>query len=297
MAERYDDVTVIVPTLGRPILGRTLAALADGSHLPRALVLADQGVEPATAQLVPIAAAGIEVTHLRFSPAGPATARNRAVEQVTTRWLVAVDDDCVPADEWLERMMDRLRGHPEAIVTGRIAAPERDAASISTPSLLDAPVERIHRRPSVGPDPLHTGSFGVAVEVARRIGPFDETLVAAEDNDWGWRALRLGVPIVTAPDVVVTHEDGRDDAERLAVERRYASGQGRFYGKHLRRLDGRIAWRIVRDLARAPLRWLRGIVRGDDVARASGRIWMVELPRGVVAGLVGGEDRRPWGER
>ena len=288
MSRILSDVTVIVPTLGRPVLARTLAALADGTRWPSTIVLADQGeVAAALGILRPLVDAGVEVVHLRFPPAGPAAARNRAIDAASTRWLAAVDDDCPPAGDWLETLVARLRRHPDAIVTGRVAPPEDGSAA---PSLLDAPVERVHRRLSLGPDPLHSGNFGVALATARRIGPFDETLHAAEDNDWGWRALRLGVPIVTAPEVVVVHDDERTAADRLMVERRYARGQGRFYGKHLRRLDARIAARAARDWARALARWGRGVSTGDATARASGRIWTVELPRGLVAGFLG----RPW---
>jgi GT2 family glycosyltransferase len=265
------------------VLERVLAAVASGTAVPAAVVLADQGEEPerVAAWARPLADAGVEVVHLRFPPAGPAAARNRAIARVSTPLLAGVDDDCVPAGDWLERLAHRLHRHPGAVVTGRVDAPAggRAASTIETAS------ERIHRRPVVKVDPLYTGNFGVAVEVARRIGPFDERLPCAEDNDWAHRALSRGVPIVYAPEVAVTHHDHRDAAALAELEARYARGQGTFYGKHLRRGDLRIALRVARDLARAPWRWLRGRVTGDAAAAASGRAWLRHLPAGLVAGL------------
>lgn len=282
MSRRLDPVTVVVPTLGRPVLERVLAALAAGTALPAAVVLADQGEEERVAAWTrPLVDAGVEVAHLRFPPAGPATARNRAIERVSTPFLAAVDDDCVPAGDWLERLADRLHRHPGAVVTGRVDAPAGGRAA----STIETAEERIHRRPVVTGDPLHTGNFGVAVEVARRIGPFDERLPCAEDNDWAHRALRRGVPIVYAPEVAVTHHDDRDAAALAELEARYARGQGTFYGKHLRRGDLRIALRVARDLVRAPWRWLRGRITGDAAAAASGRAWLRHLPAGLVAGV------------
>ena len=94
----------------------------------------------------------------------------------------------------------------------------------------------VHTRPLRDRDPLFTGNMGTELATFRRVGPFDESpsLAGAEDNDWGYRALQLGVPIVYAPEVAVTHLDWRDTRELAVVYRRYARAQGGFYGKHLR---------------------------------------------------------------
>jgi hypothetical protein len=67
--------------------------------------------------------------------------------------------------------------------------------------------------------------------------------------------------------------------------RRYARGQGSFYGKHLRRRDAFILRRTLRDLARAPWLVLRGAVSRNADLLAMGLGELTGLPAGVLAGL------------
>jgi GT2 family glycosyltransferase len=74
------------------------------------------------------------------------------------------------------------------------------------------------------------------MDLVRRIGPFDEhpCLQSAEDNDYGYRALRQGIPIVYDPDIVLLHYHWRDASQRAARYADYARSQGGFYGTHMR---------------------------------------------------------------
>jgi GT2 family glycosyltransferase len=135
--------------------------------------------------------------------------------------------------------------------------------------------------------------MGTALATFDRVGLFDESpaVAGAEDNDWGYRALRLGVPIVYAPEVAVTHLDWREVGELAAVYRRYARAQGGFYGKHLRGRDLFIAGRAVRDLLRGPWLLLRAAASRDGELAVIGRAEV----RGILPGIVAGfrDARRP----
>ncbi len=279
------DLTVIIPTLGRPVLEECLAAISAGTVRPARIVVADQGENPAVALwLRRLGDDGLPTTHVPCERRGPGAGRNRAIERVETQFFAATDDDCIAAPDWLERMAARLAARPEAIVTGRVEAP----AGGTAPSTITDEESAVHRRPMLAGDPLYTGNMGVALAVARAVGPFDENpalAAAAEDNDWAYRALTGGVAIVYAPEARVTHMDWRDAAQMEAVYRAYARGQGAFYGKYLRRGDAFIAHRAGRDLLRGPVRWLRGRLRGDADRIASGRAWTRCLAPGIWAGL------------
>jgi len=67
--------------------------------------------------------------------------------------------------------------------------------------------------------------------------------------------------------------------------RRYARGQGAFYGTWLRRGDPFIALRAARDLLRVPWLLLRGLVTRNSELIAMGRGEMLGLLPGIAAGL------------
>jgi GT2 family glycosyltransferase len=128
----------------------------------------------------------------------------------------------------------------------------------------------------------------MAMDVMRRVGPFDEhpsLARAAEDTDYGYRALRLGIPIAYDPGVVVYHYHWRDAREREIRYAEYARSMGAFYGKHLRQGDPLIFMQALRALVRSPIRWARGLARGNREMAANGRAGTVNLLPGILAGL------------
>jgi GT2 family glycosyltransferase len=196
--------------------------------------------------------------------------------------VVITDDDCLVAPDWMARLGERLRRHPGAIITGRVEAGEGEAQL----SVVTSTSEQIQRRPALRFDRLSGGNMGLPLEVARRVGPFTESpaMRTAEDGEFAYRALRAGVPIVYAPEVVVTHLAWRDAAEREDQYYSYALSQGGFYGWYLRKGDAFIALRVIVHLLRASRRWLVGRLRGNaDVAR-NGRAYVLGLLPGLRAG-------------
>jgi GT2 family glycosyltransferase len=130
--------------------------------------------------------------------------------------------------------------------------------------------------------------MGLAVETTKRVGLFDEDSrfkAAAEDNEWSYRALRAGVPIIYAPDVIVTHLDWRDDFQLLKTYQAYAWGQGVFYGKYLRKADWFIALRTALYFYRGIKLYITGLTRNDFDQRVYGHARLTHFIPGVLAGL------------
>ncbi len=117
--------------------------------------------------------------------------------------------------------------------------------------------------------------------------PFDENLAQAEDNDWAYRALRAGIPIVYAPEVVVEHFHWRNPDQLAAVYRAYARSQGAFYGKHLRRGDWWMAVRTGDYVLRSANVLLQGLVTNNRTKMANAYSKITHLLSGVFAGLRG----------
>ena len=135
---------------------------------------------------------------------------------------------------------------------------------------------------------LFPPNMGFAVRLLDRIGWLDEhpsLATAGEDNEWAHRALRAGVRIVYDPTVVVGHLARHRPADLPALYRRYARGQGAFYGTWLRRGDRFIARRAARDLVRAPWLLVRGLVTRNSELISMGRGEVTGLLPGILAGL------------
>jgi hypothetical protein len=286
-----DDVSVVIPTLGRPILETCLRYLADGTRWPAAVIVVDQGqVEAVERMIARLESIGLRAVYVPSSQRGRSAGINRGLERVRTRFVAITDDDCFVASDWLERMTDRLRGEPETIFTGRVELAGNEEGVFSVVTSLEP---RRYSRPELKVHPFIGGNAGLAMQTVRRIGAFDEDpcVASAEDSDYGHRALRLGVPIAYAPEVMLHHYHWRDAGQRVRRYAEYARSQGGFYGTHLRRGDLLVALQAARALARSPLRWLRGVLKRDRELSDNGRVSTLNLLRGLLAGL--GRRTRP----
>jgi GT2 family glycosyltransferase len=278
-----DDLTLIIPTLGRPILEESLQAIATGDAWPAQVVLVDQGSSADVADWVRrLQSAGLDVLHLRSSERGRAKGVNRGIEQVRTRFFAVTDDDCLAEPDWLSAMVTRLRTTPGVIVTGRVEA-EGESEVVA---LMTSLTSVTYTRPRLKHDSMSGGNMGAAREVVDRIGLLDEdpALAAAEDCEYSYRALRSGVPITYAPEVVVRHVGWRDPAQRAAQYEVYGRSLAAFLGKYLRRGDAFIGLRLAIHTLRALRRWLRGSLTGDQEAMLNGRGNVMGLWPGLRAG-------------
>ena len=284
-----DDITVVIPTLGRPILEDCLACLAAGIAWPKAVIVVDQSASAEAATWVRrLVELGMAAQHVPSGQRGRSAGINRGLEQVETRFVAVTDDDCLVQADWLQSMTEHLRRWPDAIITGRVDSAGDQTVEFCTVTSM---TPQAYFKPQLRAHPLIGGNVGVAMATVQRIGMYDEhpSVHSAEDSDWGYRALRLGIPIAYKPDVAVRHFNWRSVDQRAKRYGDYARSQGAFYGKYLLSGDWLIALQLIRGLVRAPLRWLWGIVLRDDDMRDRGRAHTLGLLPGALAGV-----RRQW---
>jgi hypothetical protein len=269
-----EDLSVVIPTLGRPVLETCLCYLAGGTSWPKEIIVVDQGrVSKVSAMLGRLERMNMRTLYIPSDQRGKPAGINRGLERVRTRFVAVTDDDCFVAVDWVERIE----------MTGG------DEVEFST---VTAREERIYTRPQLKAHPLSGGNFGLSMDKVRAIGPFDEhpcVASAAEDNDYGYRALRKGIPIAYDPAIVVHHYHWRNAGERSARYAEYAWSQGAFYGTHLRGGDPLIFLQTIRALVRSPIRWLRGTLKRDPELAANGREHTLNLLPGIIAGLRSGK--------
>jgi GT2 family glycosyltransferase len=277
-----EDVTIVIPTLGREILRQSLEAIAHGTLWPAQVVVVDQGRRQHVAAMLEEAKTrSFDTVWLPSTQTGRAAGINRGIERARTRFVAVTDDDCLVHEEWLERLMRRLRRNPEAIVTGAV-----EAGDTSVVLVVTEPRERLQRRPALRFDRLIGANMALDRMLMIRLGGLDEDhcMRTAEDGEFAYRALRAGVPILYAPEVVVTHVGWRDEQQRTDQYTSYARSQGGFYGKYLRRGDLFIGMRATWHLLRAIRRWTVGAILGRREASRIGRAYALGLLPGVLEG-------------
>ena len=277
------NLTVVIPTLGRDCLRDSVAALANGTMRPAELILAHQGVPGALApMLAEFAAWGLAVQYVHSDGRGAAAGRNAGIARVATKFFATTDDDCIADARWVEEMNTALVARPDEIATGRVLAEEAGAPSTST-----SPSPRLFTTAPLKGDHFCGGNFGAQLAAFRTVGPLDETELVryCEDPEWAYRALQRGFPIHYLPQITVTHLHWRDNQDMARVYSNYARSTGGWFGRELRRGHLSFLVRLFYEMTRGAKRWILGTLRGDYLRKVNGRAYVVDLQRGVAAGM------------
>ncbi len=272
-------ISVVIPTIGRPVpLRACLESIAACRPLPQEVLVVDQSGDPEVAEIVSaFSAAGARL--VPCAGRGVALGRNVGIREARNEFVCVTDDDCAVPRDWVGTAHRLLSARPEAIATGRVL-PVGDPRAV--PSTKDDPHPRDlsgERRGGL----LFPNNMALPRSLVLASGGFDERFgpeEAAEDNDFCYRWLKSGQPLLYEPALMVEHHDWRapDQLQRLYV--RYARGEGFFYAKHLRQGDLRVLRWLARDLIWA--------ARGALSALLKGRERWTDPRRGILAGLPGG---------
>lgn len=256
------EISVVIPTVGRSILGRCLHSISEGNELPGRLVVVDQSSNREIAELLgPLKSLGVETRYVASRQTGRASGVNRGLEQAESQFVAITDDDCLVAKDWLERMFMHLKQSPDTVMTGRVEA----GGDRQVPFVVTSATPEIYRRPRLKFDALSGGNMGVSQSVLERVGLLDEDpiLRCSEDGEWAYRALRAGVSIEYAPDVVVYHYGWRDSEQSREQYRNYAISCGGFYGKYIGRGDWFIGARALVHYLRELRRFVKASLTGN----------------------------------
>jgi hypothetical protein len=278
-----NDISLVIPTLGRPILEQCLYWILMGSTWPACLIVVEQGSNTDVAGwLERVRHIGIPVKHILSTQRGRSSGINRGLEQTYTRFVAITDDDCFVEEGWLSNMATRLQQHPQAVITGRVEAAGEGMVVVVTSSTAS-----IQNRPRLKFDSMSGGNMGASIDIFRKVGLFEEdpVMATAEDAEWAYRALRKGVSIRYEPDVVLAHFGWRDTGKRVQQYRDYALSHGGFYGKYLRRGDLFMLARAAGHFGRALRRWVRGAVAGNSELAMLGKAYCLNLLPGIRAGM------------
>ena len=187
MTLSLEQVTLVVPSIGRPSLDALLASIdASTGPAPAEIVVVDDRPPSDMGPLAPqVLSAPLRV--LRSGGRGPAAARNRGWRAARTDWIAFLDDDVVVSTSWLDDLAaDLAAAGPEVCgVQGQVGVP--------------LPVGR---RPTDWERSTHglSSARWITADMAYRrcdlqgVGGFDERFPRAfrEDADLALRLLRSG---------------------------------------------------------------------------------------------------------
>lgn len=289
---RPDDArpstTVLICSRDRPaLLLDAVTRVLEMSTLPDELVVVDQSGRPDDRLAGLAASRGVPLRYEWGPDRGLSRARNRGLAVASGDLVAMTDDDVLVDRSWLAAVVEELLdGGPRRIVTGLVRPGPPEQPGAWAPSTIVEP-EPASWRGRVDLDPLYPCNLALWRSAVSEVGPFDERLgagtdlPAAEDNDFGYRALRAGFEIVYRPHLGVTHRAWRDEGAVGPLMHGYGLGQGGFYAKHIRAGDRFVAARAVRDLARHVRRGLVLLVKGDRAKATSDLAYSLGLVRGA----------------
>ena len=242
-------VTVVLPTHRRPdSLRRAVAGLARQKDpgVPWDVVIVDNDATPSAASSALVASDQLPVeSRVVVEPVlGASNARNRGIAEARGSIVAFIDDDVVPDDDWLTRLIEPvLAGRCDA-VGGQVALDPTVPVPGWIPKWLRPYLAEY--RPAAGETDLRDLPDGVLIEpyvltanaaftadVLARAGGFDPLLgprrgVPMVNDDVGLsrKVLALGATMRYVPDARVVHELPRERLRRRYLVRRlYAQGR------------------------------------------------------------------------
>ncbi|MEP6592530.1 MAG: glycosyltransferase family A protein [Acidobacteriota bacterium] len=200
------EVSVVIPTYNRAELLPALidALLAQQRHaIAYEILIVDNASTDGTAATV--AARAHPVIRYLYEPRpGASNARNAGIQHAAGALIAFIDDDLLPAADWLQTITATMRANPEADCVGGRIEPKwpRTPPPWLTPANY-APLALQYGRGSGKPlsasnasGCLVSANFICRRDVLRDVGGFSPAFVRDEDREFNlrlWRAGKIGI--------------------------------------------------------------------------------------------------------
>lgn len=192
---------------------------------------------------------------------GQSAARNRGAAQAQFSCVVFLDQDDVPAPDYLARMSGALAQAP--LVAARMELGKLNPG-------WRAQVRGVAQTTGLAAGPPfqwgYGGSLGVRLDAFRAVGGFDEQLApAAEDEDLCWRLQAAGFRLMYATDAVLHYRIPRRWRDLLRQGYRYGLAQRVVDAKH--KVPGRPGQSVAQLVLRLLIDGVRSLLSPSPLQR------------------------------
>lgn len=197
-------VSVVIPVLNDSDRLRTcLEALKDQTYPAYEVIVVDNGSDRS---VEPVVAGFSRAKTCHESRRGSYAARNRGIALSKGEVIAFTDSDCIPAPDWIEKGVSRLRSTPGCgMVAGRIDIfyknPDRPTAVELFETVIAFPQKDYIKYSQFGT----TANLFTLRSVLDDIGLFNDELKSGGDFEWGQRVFKAGYKQVYADDVRISH--------------------------------------------------------------------------------------------
>jgi len=229
--------SVIIPTYGRPQQLNACLRSVLQLQFPRdrfEVIVVDDGSPDPPESVVATYRDHLQLRLLTQNHAGPATARNTGAAEAHGAFLAFIDDDCLPASDWLQKLEASFTRNPAGAVGGRTenGLPE-NLYSAASQTLIDY----LYSYFNSNSDRAHffaSNNLAFPAEPFRAIGGFEPTFpkAAGEDRELCDRWLYHGFPMIYDTEVVVFHNHPL--TFRRFCRQHFNYGRGAFFFHQLR---------------------------------------------------------------
>ena len=203
-------ISIVIPTYNRPDkLAECLESLTKLEY-PRdsyEVIVVDDGSKISLESVVENFENQIEITLLKQTNAGPATARNTGAKQAKGEFLAFTDDDCKPAPDWLNKIAACFAKKPDCLIGGKtINILSENPFSTASQELINYLYSYYNRDPEQATF-FASNNIAISKERFQIIGGFDTTYprAAAEAREFCDRWLQYGNQMIYVPEVNVYH--------------------------------------------------------------------------------------------
>jgi GT2 family glycosyltransferase len=254
------EVTAVIPTWNRrDLLARLLDRLQAQTLAPAAVVVVDNGSQDGAD--LEAERQGARVIRMGYN-AGFSRAVNRGVEVSRTRWVAILNNDVMPEQDWLERLVSSIVAAPDGtevwFACGKVLqarAPDRIDATFDVISRGGTAWRAGHGRQNGPPwdEPRWIQMPPLTAALVRRdlfaqVGWLDEAFESyLEDVEFGLRCALAACHGLYEPKAIALHEgSGTLGAWHPDTVRRIARNQALLVAKHYPRVWGlRYGWPVL----------------------------------------------------
>ena len=223
-------VTVVIPARNEAAtIGEVLASVLGQSHTNLQVLVVDGASTDGTREVVEKVAASDGRVELVSNPDRVIPlALNLAVDRARSRWLVRVDAHCRIPDDYVEKVVARLRTGEYGGVGGRKNGRGHTAAGRAIAAVMGSKFGQGNSVYHYGVEPTtvdHIPFGAYPVDVVRELGGWSETQLVNEDFEFDYRLRQTGRELLFDPAIEIDWDCRQSVPDLFRQYRRYGSGK------------------------------------------------------------------------